>query len=195
MFDTDYGYAGTITNAFGRQTTAPSESSNGLETGYDQATAITPTTNTNVTYKNSTVCGFGSAVTKVGYGILSRAYIKGTVDEFVATGYDFAFNQEFPQTDTGLVIENAVAYGLFGDAGNLIANPADDNTKDANFDETAWWNTTGMNNNTTALAFTDADCKATDGPAAAVKSSARGAFKDGATWADWVPTEWWSETE
>jgi hypothetical protein len=88
-----------------------------------------------------------------------------------------------------------VAYGLFGGTTNLIVNPADDNTKDANFDEQAWWDTAGMNNSTTPLAFTDDDCKAANGPAAAVKSSARGAFKDGATWTDWVPTEWWSETE
>jgi hypothetical protein len=192
MFDTDYGWSGTIQNAFGRYTFAPTESSNGLESGYDQAVAITPTFNLTGTYKNVTTCGFGSLVAKTGYGVLSRAYVETHVDEFVATGYDFGFNQEFPQVGAGISISNTVFFGMFGDAANHVANPADDNTKDGNFDEAALF-TAGAGNSTTALGFTVADCKQAGGPAANVKSSGRGAFKANSTWLDWVPADWWAD--
>lgn len=192
MFDTDYGYAGTITNAFGRQTTSPTESSNGLETGYDQAVAITPSFNVTGTYKNVTTCGHGSAVAKVGYGLLSRAYVETHVDEFVATGFDFGFNQEFPQDGAGITISNTDFFGMFGDASSQVANPGDDNTKDSNFDETMWF-ANGTNNTTTDLGFTATDCDLADAPPAdSVKNSARGAFKDSATWLDWIPSDWWA---
>jgi hypothetical protein len=191
-FDTDYGWSGTIENAFGRYTYAPTESSNGIETGYDQAVAITPLFNLTGTYRNVTTCGFGSPVAKAGYGILSRAYVETHVDEFVATGYDYGFNQEFPKNGAGLSMSNTVFFGMFADAANQVANPADDNTKDNNFDELALF-TAGTNNSTTALGFTAADCKQAGGPAAAVKSSGRGAFKSSSTWMDWVPANWWAD--
>jgi hypothetical protein len=192
VFDTDYGYAGTIDTAFGRYTVAPTESSNGLESGYDDAVAITPTRNTNAAQKNITVCGFGAAVAKVGYGILVRNFVEGTVDEFVATGYDYGFNQEKPQVGTGVVFSNSVFFGMFGNADSQIVNPADNQTTDGNFDEAAWF-TGGTNNSTTALGFTVGECNTADAaPAATVKNSARGAFKASATWTDWVPADWWA---
>jgi hypothetical protein len=189
MFDTDYGYAGTITNAFGRQTVAPTESSNGLETGYDQAVAITPSFNVTGTYKNVTTCGYGAAVAKVGYGILSRAYVEAHVDEYASTGFDFGFNQEWPQDGAGIAISNTDFFGMFG--GAQVANPADDNTKDNNFDEAAWFSMTASNT-TTDLGFTVAQCQQDGGPADAVTNTARGAFKDSATWLDWIPSDWWA---
>jgi len=192
MFDTDYGWSGTITNAFGRQTYAPTESSNGIETGYDQAVSITPTGNLTGTYKNVTTCGLGVAVTKTGYGLLSRAYVETHVDEFVATGYDYGFNQEFPQDGAGITISHSTLSGMFADATNQIANPADDDTKDNTFDEVAWF-TGGTGNTTDALSFTAADCDQAGVPAAAVMSSGVGAFKDSATWMDWVPADWWDD--
>jgi hypothetical protein len=192
VFDTDWGYSGTIDTALGRYTRAPTETSNGLETGYDDAVAITPTSNTNATQKNITACGFGAAVAKVGHGILVRDFVTGTVDEFVATGYDYGFNQEKPLVGSGVVFSNSVFFGMFANAGSQIVNPADNNTTDGNFDEAAWF-TGGTNNSTTALAFTVADCNAAGGPAAAVKNSARGAFKGSATWTDWVPADWWAD--
>ena len=192
MFDTDFGYAGTIKNAFGRHTTAPTEASNGIETGYDQATAITPTGNTHATYQNVTACGFGSAATSVGVGALVRAYTDGLIDGLVATGFDYGVNADKAPVGT-IAIKNSVVFGMFANATNQIVNPADDNSKDGNFDELAWFNTAGNGNSTTAPAFTVADCKAAGGPAAAVKTSGAGAFKESATWTDWIPADWWSD--
>jgi hypothetical protein len=190
--DTDYGWSGTIENALVRYTVAPTESSNGLETGYDQAVAITPTFNLTGTYKNVTTCGFGAVVARTGFGVLSRAYTEAKIDEFVSTGYDYGWNQEFPKMGAGVTLSNTVFFGMFGNAMSQVASPTDDNTKDAMFDEAAVF-AAGMNNSTTALGFTVADCNKAGGPAANVKSSARGAFKSGATWADWVPADWWAD--
>jgi hypothetical protein len=193
MFDTDYGYAGKIMNAFGRQTVAPTESSNGIESGYDDKVAITPTASTNATHENVTVCGFGAAVASVGYASLTRKYVSGTITNFVGTGFNFGVNQEFPPTGgTPIDLNHSILFGMFADAANQIVNPADDQTKDGNFDEIAWFNTAGKENATTPPAFTAADCKVADAPpAAAVKTSGVGAFKANAALIDWIPADWW----
>jgi len=192
VFDTDYGWSGTLENAFGRFTYPPTESSNGIETGYDQASAITPTSNISGAHKNVTVCGAGTVLARTGYGILSRAYVEAQVDELVATGYAYGFDQEFPKASAGLSLSNTVFFGMVGDAASQVVNPADSNDKDGNFDEAALF-AAGTNNSTAALGFTAAECNQAGGPAATVKSSGRGAFKASSTWMDWVPADWWAD--
>jgi hypothetical protein len=194
MFDTDFGWAGTITNAFGRHTVAPTESSNGIETGYDQATAITPTGNLTGKYQNVTVCGYGETVTKTGYGLLSRAYVESQVDEAVGVGFDFGFNQEFPKDGDGITLSNVDFFGMFGDANEQVVNPADNDTAagDDGFDEQAVFDA-GTGDDTEDLGFTADDCNKAGGPDASVMASKRGAFKDSQTWMNWVPSDWWTD--
>jgi hypothetical protein len=75
--------------------------------------------------------------------------------------------------------------------GTPAANPADDDAKDAAFDESAWFATTGWNNVAAATgSLTLEDCNAADGPAAAVTGSQKGAFTESATWASGAWIDW-----
>jgi hypothetical protein len=196
MFDTDYGYTGSLEYLFGRQMdTTGEDGSNGLEVGWDRAGGINPAFNTKVTFDKVTNCGPGANV-PLGDGVAMRLRqnIEGstsnTLANYIGLGFDYALNVD-ADIHPGIVIHDSLLWGMFADAGSQLVSASDNDTADGNFDEAAWF-TAGTNNSVPGTPpFSVADCQAADGPAGAVKTSNVGAFKDNATWLDWVRPQWW----
>jgi hypothetical protein len=197
MFDMDRGYRGTLDTAFGRKRANPSADPNGFEWDNNKTNnANTPVTHP--TAKNITMCGFGvkiNAGATVSYGMVLRRGITGVIDNVVTVGFDYGVDT---RDDVGtnaapaLTITNSTFFDMVTGATTPIAN-ATETDNDNTFDETAWFNA-GAGNNTTDPGFTDLECNPIADnapPDPKVLNSAKGAFKDGASWLDgkWISWE------
>jgi hypothetical protein len=175
QYDTDDGWQGTVTNAFGRAPDATSSDPAGFE--WDGTTDTKGGFQTKSNFENVTLCGKDSQ-----YAMVLRRGIEGSIKSGVFVGFptgvdvrDLAAEAAFPLSITGsTVVADAV-----GDADG-------DKDDDNGFDDSKWF-TGGTNNVTTSPGFTADDCLKGGAPDAKITGSGKGAFKDGA---DWIKGEW-----
>jgi hypothetical protein len=192
MFDMDRGYRGTLDTAFGRKRLNPSADPSGFEWDNNKTNnAATPVTHP--TAKNVTMCGFGVDVGTATYGMVLRRGITAAIENVVAVGFSYGLDA---RDDVGTTVapKIAITNSTFFDMLNAtpIANAAETDN-DNGFDETAFF-TAQAGNNAADPGFTAAECNPQgDGtpPDAKVLNSAKGAFKDGASWLDgkWITWE------
>ncbi|HMJ11029.1 MAG TPA: hypothetical protein VK524_06455, partial [Polyangiaceae bacterium] len=187
LFDTDFGYSGTVTNFLGRKAGFGSDDKdpNGFE--WDNSGAgeeYSPYTNP--TFQKGTLCGKDlSAAPSNSYGAVLRRRTKGTITETVFNGFKFAFdvrNSKEASNPTAPVVTSSTVFG--GDLDNGTST-----TSDA--DETAWFNG-GSGNVTTDPGFSADDCFAAPGSTEfnRVVNSNKGAFTGNATWLQGAWLDW-----
>lgn len=186
MFDTDDGWKGTITNAFGRHVNPNSEDPNGHEWDGTSDKA-NPTIDTESTMINVTMCGLGKPYAGGSmYGMVLRRGIKGMLDNNVVLGFDASIDV---RDNFGTLASPGVSVQNSFFALPLVSATDDDSKESPAFDEAAWF-TGGTNNKTDGFGFTLDDCLAANGPTTAVTGSGKGAFKESADWMTGLWISW-----
>ncbi len=177
MFDTDYGYTGTLTYLFGRHVSPTEADPNGFESDNQAANFVGPTPVTSPTYDKVTLCGNAGNNPASRFGMVFRRNAQGAVSNAVVVGFTSAVSLRDSPWDPPsepVSIESSV----FFDNQSLAAVASTSRTVE---EAEAWFSDT-TSNSTETPGFTAEDCQGPSGPGASVLESGQGAFADGADW-------------